>query len=144
MDRCGSRDVDPILGFAGLAHWAGWYWDSESKGAQRAWQMGLGLRERRRCVRGRVRRTPDFELVPGSAFAFAAAHGETDVHGHRRDWTNPSDQTSGDADAAGDLSVALPVGVLAGDPGVVLRRLDISLGVNGARGDGVLAPGRIG
>src|SRR5437879_6495696 len=138
MERCGA-----ILGFAGLAY------RPAGTGTRRVRAHGVHGRwswaERKTSLRSRPSSAyPRLELAPGSAFAFAAAHGETDVHGHRRDWTNPSDQKSGDADAAGDLSVALPIGVLAGDPGVVLRRLDIPLGVNGARGDGVLARGRVG
>src|SRR6266536_1839432 len=54
-------------------------------------------------------------------------------------WTNSSGQKSGDADAPSDLSVALPVGVFARNPGIVRRRLDMPVSVNGSRGDGVLA-----
>src|SRR4051812_10327072 len=46
---------------------------------------------------------------------------------------------SGNPNAAGDLAVALPGGALSGDPGGVLRRLDVPFGGDGSGGDGVLA-----
>ena len=83
--------------------------------------------------KGAVAVAADFaaaRLELGELAAFAVAHAETVVHRHPRSWTNSSGQKSWDADAAGDLSVALPVGVFSRDPGVVLRGLNVTVGID--------------
>src|SRR5215213_9314294 len=48
----------------------------------------------------------------------------------------------GDVDVPGDLAVALPERGLAGQEGIVWRRLDLTVFGDGPRGDGVLTRGR--
>src|SRR5829696_1722868 len=54
----------------------------------------------------------------------------------------PGHLGSGDAHAAGDLAVALPERLLAGQERVMRVRLHLAVSVDGSRGDRVLAGGR--